>query len=176
VIVYDIIGIEPNLNIFLCCLNKENGMRHQALSESNFDLWLLIGRANHAIMLVRQKELSQHHVPPRQTLFLYTLDSLGPKATLSKVAMTMERKAHVISRQAARMEKDGLIKRIHDTPKSRLLRLELTEKGLEIVKLARKSEAIDAIISFLNKEERRQMKSVLNRILVKVKEYRSEHN
>jgi DNA-binding MarR family transcriptional regulator len=65
---------------------------------------------------------------------------------------------------------------MHDTPKSRLLRLELTEKGLEIVKLARKSEAIDAIISFLNKEERRQMKSVLNRILVKVKEYRSEHN
>jgi DNA-binding MarR family transcriptional regulator len=87
----------------------------------------------------------------------------------------MERKAHVISRQAARMEKDGLIKRIHDTPKSRLLRLELTEKGLEIVKLARKSEAIDAIISFLNKEERQQMKSVLNRILVKVKEHRSEH-
>jgi DNA-binding MarR family transcriptional regulator len=74
------------------------------------------------------------------------------------------------------MEKDGLIKRIQDTPKSRLLRLELTEKGLEMVKLVRQSEAIDAILSFLNKEDRQQIKSVLNRILVKVKEYSSERS
>jgi DNA-binding MarR family transcriptional regulator len=45
-----------------------------------------------------------------------------------------------------------------------------------MVKLARQSEAIDAILSFLNKEERQQIKSVLNRILVKVKEYSSEHS
>jgi MarR family. len=127
-------------------------------------------------MLVRQKELKQHHVPPRQTLFLYTLDSLGPKATLTKMAEAMERKTHVISRQSAIMEKDGLIKRIQDTPKSRLLRLELTEKGLEMVKLARQSEAIDSILSFLNKEERQQIKSVLNRILVKVNEISSERS
>jgi MarR family. len=127
-------------------------------------------------MLVRQKELKQHHVPPRQTLFLYTLDSLGPKATLTKMAEAMERKTHVISRQSAIMEKDGLIKRIQDTPKSRLLRLELTEKGLEMVKLARQSEAIDSILSFLNKEERQQIKSILNRILVKVNEISSERS
>ena len=151
-------------------------MRQHALSESNFDLWLLLGRTNHAIMLVRQKELKQHHVPPRQTLFLYTLDSLGPKATLTKMAEAMERKTHVISRQSAIMEKDGLIKRIQDTPKSRLLRLELTEKGLEMVKLARQSEAIDSILSFLNKEERQQIKSILNRILVKVNEISSERS
>ena len=151
-------------------------MRQHALSESNFDLWMLLGRANHAIMLVRQKELKQHQVPTRQTLFLYTLDSLGPKATLTKMAEAMERKTHVISRQSANMEKDGLIKRIQDTPKSRLLRLELTEKGLEMVKLARQSEAIDAILSFLNKGERLQIKSVLDRILVKVKEYGSERS
>jgi DNA-binding MarR family transcriptional regulator len=92
------------------------------------------------------------------------------------MAEAMERKTHVISRQSANMEKDGLIKRIQDTPKSRLLRLELTEKGLEMVKLARQSEAIDAILSFLNKGERQQIKSALDRILVKVKEYNSEHS
>ena len=149
-------------------------MRKQVLSESNFDLWLLIGRVNHEIMEVRHKELSQYHIAPRQTLFLYTLDSLGPKATLSKVAKIMERKVHVISRQAANMEKDGLIKRIQDTPKSRLFRLELTERGLEMVKFARKSEAIDAILSFLNKEDRQKMESMLKRILVNINEYNSE--
>ena len=80
----------------------------------------------------------------------------------------------MISRQAANMEKDGLIKRIQDTPKSRLFRLELTERGLEMVKFARKSEAIDAILSFLNKEDRQKMESMLKRILVNINEYNSE--
>ena len=146
-------------------------MQKQTLSESNFDLWLLIGEVKHAIMLLRQKELGFHNVPVQQTLFLYTLDSLGPNATLSEVAKVMERKIGVISKQAARMEKDGLIKRTQDTPKSNLIRLELTEKGLEMVKLARKSKAIDAILSFLKKEEREQMKIVLGQILVKAKKY-----
>ena len=107
-------------------------MQKQALSESNFDLWLLIGRVNHEIMLIRQKELGIHHIPVRQTLFLYTLDSLGPEATLSEVDKVMERKIGVISKQAVIMEKDGLIKRTQDTPKSNLIRLELTEKGLVV--------------------------------------------
>ena len=132
-------------------------------------------RVNHAIMLLRQKELGLYNVPVRQTLFLYTLDSLGPKATLSDVAKEMERKIGVISKQAVIMEKDGLIKRTQDTPKSNLLSLELTEKGLEMVKLARKSKAIDTILSFLKKEEREQMELVLGQILVKVKKYDSKY-
>ena len=81
----------------------------------------------------------------------------------------------MISKQAIIMEKDGLIKRVRDTPKSNLLRFELTKKGLEMVKLARKSKAIDAALSFLKNEERRQMESELNRILVNVKKYESVH-
>jgi len=126
-------------------------------------------------MLLRRKELSLHHVPVRQTLFLYTLDSLGPNATLSEVAKVMERKIGVISKQAVIMEKDGLIKRTQDTPKSNLIGLELTEKGLEMVKLARKSKAIDAILSFLKKEEREQMELILGQILVKAKKHDSKY-
>ena len=59
-------------------------MQKQTLSESNFDLWLLIGRVNHEIMLARQKELRKYNIPIQQTLFLYTLQSLGPKATISR--------------------------------------------------------------------------------------------
>ena len=69
------------------------------------------------------------------------------------------------------MEKDGLIKRIKNTPKSNLLRLELTERGLEMVKVARESESISAILSFLTAEERQQMESILNRILTRVEKY-----
>ena len=67
-------------------------MQKQTLSESNFDLWLLIGRVNHAIMLLRQKELGLHNIRVRQTLFLYTLDSLGSE-TPSEVAKVMGKKS-----------------------------------------------------------------------------------
>ena len=150
-------------------------MEKKALELSNFQLWLLIGKVNYSIFLARQRELNRYHIPVRQLHVLRAIHDLGSKATLSEVAGRVERETHWISRQAISMEKDGLIKRIQDTPKSRLLRLELTEKGLEMVKLVRQSEAIDAILSFLNKEDRQQIKSVLNRILVKVKEYNSEH-
>jgi DNA-binding MarR family transcriptional regulator len=149
-------------------------MKH-AVSESNFDLWLLIGRVNHEIMLARQKELRQFNIPIRQTLFLYTLQSLGPKATLFEVSKAMERTVPVIAQHAAHMEKDGLIRRIKDKPRSNLLRFELTEKGIEKVKLARKSKAIDAALSFLSKEERQSMESALTLILIQAKQYNSAH-
>ena len=139
--------------------------------ESSFNIWLLIVKVNHAIMLIRQRELNQHHISVRQTLVLYTIQALGEKATLSEVARLVEREVHVVSRQAVSMEKDGLIKRIKNTPKSNLLRLELTERGLEMVKVARESESISAILSFLTAEERQQMESILNRILTRVEKY-----
>jgi hypothetical protein len=71
--------------------------------ESSFNIWLLIGKVNHAIMLIRQRELNQHHIPVRQTLVLYTIQALGEKATLSEVARLVEREVHVVSRQAVSM-------------------------------------------------------------------------
>jgi DNA-binding MarR family transcriptional regulator len=146
-------------------------MNKMDAAESSFNLWLLIGKVNHSIMLIRQRELNQHHIPVRQTLVLYTIQALGEKATLSEVAKLVEREVHVVSRQAVSMEKDGLIKRIKNTPKSNLLRLELTERGTEVVKIARESESITSILSFLTAEERKQMESILNRILARVEKY-----
>lgn len=149
-------------------------MKKQTLSESNFELWLLIGKAHHSISLARQRELNQYHIPYRQTHVLRTILALGPKATLLAVAKGVDRKLNVIAKQAINMEKDGLIKRIKDTPKSNLLRLELTEKGLQVVKAASKSKSFNEIFSFLTEEERQQIKLILNRMSVKAEEYTSD--
>ena len=140
-------------------------MKKQSLSDANFDLWLLIGKVNHSVVLMRQRELTQFHVPVRQLLVLRTIKELGAKATLAEIAKQSDREVHVISRQAVNMEKDGLIRRIKDAPKSNLLRLELTEKGLEILKISRGSKAIDSLFSILTTEEHKQMESVLSKLL-----------
>ena len=140
-------------------------------SESYFDLWLLIGKVSHLIMLVRQRELNQYHIPVQQTHVLRTINELGENATLAELAKEVEREIHVISRQAVGMEKEGLIKRAKKSPKSKLLRLELTEKGLEMARVSRQSEAIDAIFSSLSAQQRQQLESILNTITAKIEEY-----
>ena len=69
------------------------------------------------------------------------------------------------------MEKEWLIKRAKKSPKSKLLRLELTEKGLEMARVSRQSEAIDAIFSSLSAQQRQQLESILNTITAKIEEY-----
>jgi DNA-binding MarR family transcriptional regulator len=82
----------------------------------------------------------------------------------------------VISRQLVNMEKDGLIKRIKDTPKSNVLRLEITERGMEILKISRKSKSIDAIFSELSADDREKLQSILNGVLIRAKkQYTSEN-
>jgi DNA-binding MarR family transcriptional regulator len=149
-------------------------MKKTNSSDTNFDLWLLIGKVNHSIVLMRQRELIQYHVPVRQLLVLRTIKELGAKATLAEIARQSDREVHVISRQAVNMEKDGLIRRLKDAPKSNLLRLELTDKGLEILKISRGSKSIDAILAVLGEDEKKQMETMLNKILDRMKDYSSE--
>ena len=148
-------------------------MKEETISKANFNLWNLIARVRHSIFLARQTELSQYNIAFRQTYVLRTIKDLGSKATIQEVAKILEREIPVISRQTATLEKDGLIKRIKDKPKSNLLRLELTQKGLDIVEISNQSKTLDNIFSFLSKEDRQQMESILNRILVNLDEYSS---
>lgn len=146
-------------------------MEQPTLSDSNFDLWRLITRVNHSLFLLQQREISKYHIPICQLQVLQIMQNLGSKATLSEIARQVEREIHVISRQTMRMEKDGLIRRIKDTPKSNLLRLEITAKGREVLKIGEKSNSIDTIFSFLSEEDRKQIESTLGKILNQVKEY-----
>jgi DNA-binding MarR family transcriptional regulator len=83
----------------------------------------------------------------------------------------MERKVDVVSRQAVGMEKDGLIKRIRVKPKSRLLKLELTDKGRELLKVSRFSDGMNQVSSILNEKELKQLHAVLDKLLTKLKQY-----
>jgi len=147
-------------------------MGKSTLTERNFGLRVLIGHVNHFLNLARQKELRQYNVAVRQYELLGVIYDLGSKATLAEIAKEIERKVNVVSRQAVLMEKDGLIKRAKYSSKSKLLRLELTQKGLDIVKLARKSKSLRVTFSFLSQEERQQIESILNRMLIKLRELR----
>jgi DNA-binding MarR family transcriptional regulator len=138
---------------------------------TSFDLWLAIAGIHHYAFLVRKRELSPYHIAPGQLKILQTIYDLGSRVTLSDIAKEVERKLDVISRQTAIMEKDGLITRIRDTPKSRILKIELTEKGLDLLNIGEKSKSLDEIWSFVTQEECQQVNTVLNRMLTELKKH-----
>ena len=148
-------------------------MRKQDLLELYFALWHLITKVNHLLMLAREKELKQDGfaIPVRQAYILRVIEDLGPQTTLIELANKAERRIDVISRQTVKMENDGLIKRIKDKPKSNLLRVKLTKKGLAVSKVSRKSKLINAIFSSFSEEELRKLESMLNTILIKLEEH-----
>ena len=143
---------------------------------SNHDLWLLMGKIHHKRILLRQRELNEYNIPTRQLYMLQAIKDLGSKTTISEMAKTVEREVESISRQMVTMEKDGLITRTRATPKSRLLKIELTEKGIELAKISGKSKTMDKIIAVLNTEERQILYSLLDRMLTAINEYSSENN
>jgi len=129
------------------------------LSELNFEL--LIGRIYHTMVVFRKRELNKYQISPRQLYVLHVIDGLGPKATAFEVGKIVDRDIHVITRLSIDLEKEGFIKRIKKTPKSKILNFVLTEKGSDMLKLSWKSKKIDAILGTIDKDHYRQMESTL---------------
>ena len=146
-------------------------MEEEALYNLDLKTWTLIGDLHHKMFGLRQKELSQYNITARQLHILRIIEGLGANSTISAIAKTADRKLDVISRQAIMLEKDGFIQRIKDTPKSRLLKIKLTEKSLELLKVVKQSEGMKEVLSVLSKEERQQLDSLLNQLQIKLNEY-----
>ena len=143
-------------------------MEDQTSLDLNFNIWILIGDLHHKMIQIRQHEVRRYNIPIRQLNIIRLIDELGPGARLSEIAKRLQRKSDVISRQSVNMEKDGLIKRIKDTPKSRLLRLELTDKGREMLKIKKYSDCMNLSLSDFTIEDRQELYSVLSRMYTKL--------
>jgi DNA-binding MarR family transcriptional regulator len=151
--------------------------RTDILSSDNNDidqLWLLIGKVHHKRMLIKQRELRPYDVPIRHLRLLAIIQDLGKKATLLEIAKKVERSVSVVDEQTINMEKYGLVKRIQDHPRSRLLIIKLTEKGLALTKINGKSKAMQEIMAVLDVKEQHQLHSLLNKLLVKLNDYTVE--
>jgi DNA-binding MarR family transcriptional regulator len=131
----------------------------------------LIGRVRHFMNRARQKGLMPYHISPRQATILFILSNLGHKATLSELSKNTDRQINTLSQQITRMEKNGLIRKARETPKSALISFELTEKGLEASKNITKTSSVEAIMSVLTEKERQQLISLLKKLVAGAEKY-----
>ena len=140
---------------------------------SDLKFWITVGDLHHKMFWLREKELSTLGITASQLRILRVIEGLGSKATISAVAEAVNRKVDVISRQTMMLENDGFIERTKSRPKSRQLAISLTEKSIELLKIAKNSNAMREVLSVLTTKERRQLDLILNRLSTKLNEYAS---
>ena len=127
----------------------------------------LVGKARQLIVKAREKELIPYHITPRQAVILTLINNLGDKAYLSELAKRTERNMNTLSIQMTRLENDGLVEKIRDTPKTNKVRFSLTAKGFNIYKDVKDIKSGQVIMSALSEEERQQLISLLEKVTKK---------
>ena len=146
-------------------------MQESALKNSITYSRQLIVEARHHLLKARQRELKPYHISPEQSNILDILYCIGRKATLSEIAKHTERGVNTVCQQMIRMEKDGLVRKEREVPKSTLLSFELTEKGLDAFNKSKDWKTDKVIMSTLSKEELELLMALLSKIIKKAEKY-----
>jgi DNA-binding MarR family transcriptional regulator len=86
---------------------------------------------------------------------------------LDELSRLTDRKTGTLSIIISRMERDGLVKKLRENPRSVLLKYELTPKGIEAYKTSSKLKSEKAIFSVLSEDERQQLISILEKVIAR---------
>jgi len=126
-----------------------------------YDLWLLLIRAQRVTYKAREKELSRYGLSPEQSAILNITQASGGRVTMAEISRLMFRERHSINGLVTRMEEKGLVKKVRDQRRKNIVRVALTEKGERAFQQSTRRESIHRIMSRLTEEQRRQLGSVL---------------
>ncbi len=136
----------------------------------------LLGKARRMMLYARNKELAPCHISSNQAFLLFVIYYHSQKhpdhrITLAELSQQTDREKNTISLQMTTMEKDGLVKKIREVPKSNQLSFELTEKGLDAFHKSKHWKTDKAIMSALSKDELEVLITLLTKIIKKADKY-----
>ena len=136
----------------------------------------LLGKARRMMLYARNKELAPYHISSNQAFLLFVIFYHSQKhpdhrITLAELSQQTDREKNTISLQMTTMEKDGLVKKIREVPKSNQLSFELTEKGLDAFHKSKHWKTDKAIMGALSKDELEVLIGLLTKIIKKAEKY-----
>jgi DNA-binding MarR family transcriptional regulator len=152
------------------------------LGEVNRTLKLsyLLKQTSDAVRTSRESELRKYNVTPEQVGVLTCIYNLGEEVSPADLTRWLSRRPSTISILLRRMEKQGLIVKKSDSKKKNVIRLSLTEKGLEAYGYAIKAHAFVNIFKVLSTEEQSQLwdllKSLLDQALRSIQSGKEKYN
>ena len=128
-------------------------------------LWQILARTDHIIAKLRQKELRQYSLTMNEAIVLFTVLRLkGQSSTPANISQQLFWEPHTVSEQLKSMETKGLIKKVRDLQRHNLIRVEVTQKGLEAYRDSARRKSTREIMSALSKEEQVQLWNLLAKL------------
>jgi DNA-binding MarR family transcriptional regulator len=154
----------------------DKAMSKQATNDPDYELWWLILHVRRGMRRLRERDLFQYGLTPEKAAVLFVVQMIGKKATPAEIARSLLREPHSISALLSRMETEGLIKKVKDLEQKNRIRISLTPKGRRANRQAAKRDSIHEIMSCLSEEERRRLRSPLEKLCRKaLEELRCPH-
>ena len=137
------------------------------------ELGWVLGQAAHAMVRAREDELRKAGITSVQAAILYIAKVLKEPVTTAILSRWLLRERHTIWGVLARMEKQGLVKKVRDLPRKDVVRVTLTDKGEKAYARSSEGKAIRNIMSCLSPEERDILRAYVERLRDKaIKEHR----
>ena len=132
--------------------------------EKEYDTWILLSRVYHMIAKLRRLELAKYNVQPVQAYILFILHALGGETSPTELARYAYEHKSAISDILIRMEKQGLITKTKKIIGNGRVKVKLTEKGEEALRLSSEREFLRKVMSGLTPEKTEQLESCLELI------------
>lgn len=123
--------------------------------------WILLKRANDALIKVRNRELRQYDINLEYKATLHAVRRLGDRATPGEIARLRCRRPHTISQVLRNMEKEGLVNRYKDSTRKNVVRISLTREGERLSPRTMGTDAVGKIFSSLSQKDKLQLHTYL---------------
>ena len=129
--------------------------------EKEYDTWILLSRVYHMIAKLRRLELAKFNVQPVQAYILFILHALGGETSPTELSRYAYEDKSAISDILIRMEKQGLITKTKNITGNGRVKVKLTPKGEEALRLSSEREYLCKVMSGLTPEKTAQLESCL---------------
>lgn len=139
-------------------------MKNFPSDDEDYNLWVLVDQTRRTSSKARQRELKPYNLSTRQAAVLFLTDAIAGTATPSKMSRWLLLAPHSVSELLSRMERGGLVRKIKQ-PGKKEVQVVLTEAGRKAYYQSIKRDSIRNIMSTLSGEERRQLRSCLQKLL-----------
>jgi DNA-binding MarR family transcriptional regulator len=134
----------------------------------DFGLWLLFSRTHNLLHKARTKEFEKYGIWGRCAAVVEFTSRWGNQATQATLVNETFFERHTISEQLTRMENNGFIKRVRDLNRKNAVRIEMTDKGRQLLQGARNHDSIISAFETLTEEEKQELWRILSKMRAKL--------
>jgi MarR family transcriptional regulator, 2-MHQ and catechol-resistance regulon repressor len=145
-------------------------MAKDLMKDQDYKLNTLMILTINAIIKAEDKEIQKYRISMEEAGALFITKAIGQSATPAEISRWLLREHHSVSDLLRRMNKKGLVNLTKDLERKNMIRVSLTEKGKEALKIWNNAKTRHEIASVLTQDESTRMISYLNKLRAKALE------